>query len=124
MTAVTQEHATAEIGATLSAATIPWAAINDIHQVRELPALAGKFTTTRTPQGQTIRMQPPGVSLPGMRHEYPFPADTPSTRGACWRRPGLRTTKLLRSRGRDVVGSDARAAAGGIALAHYEETGT
>jgi len=73
MTAITQAHSTEDIAATLSAATIPWAAINDIRQVRELPALAARFTTTRTPQGRTIRMQPPGVSLPGMRSEYPFP---------------------------------------------------
>ena len=73
MTAVTRAHATDEVGATLSAATIPWAAINDIRQVRELPALAASFTTTRTPDGRTIRMQPAGVNLPGMRTEYAFP---------------------------------------------------
>lgn len=73
MTAITQAHPTSEIAVTLSAATIPWAAINDIRQVRELPALASAFTTTRTPQGRTIRMQPAGVSLPGMLREYPFP---------------------------------------------------
>jgi len=73
MAAVTQAHPTKAVAAALSAATIPWAAINDIRQVRELPALAASFTTTRTPHGQTIRMQPAGVSLPGMRSEYPFP---------------------------------------------------
>jgi len=73
MTAVTQAHATAEVAATLKAATIPWAAINDIDKVRALPALAGRFTSTRTPQGKTIRMQPPAVSLPGIRDEYSFP---------------------------------------------------
>jgi len=73
MVAVTRNHATDEIAATLSAATIPWAAINAIRQVRELPALAGKFTATRTPQGKAIRMQPAAVSLPGMRHDYAFP---------------------------------------------------
>ena len=46
---------------TLSAATIPWAAINDIRQVCALPALEGVLTTTRTPDGRTIRMQPPGL---------------------------------------------------------------
>jgi crotonobetainyl-CoA:carnitine CoA-transferase CaiB-like acyl-CoA transferase len=70
---VTTRHTTAAIAEALSAATIPWAAINDIRQVRELPALAGRFTTTRTPQGKAIRMQPAAVSLPGMREEYAFP---------------------------------------------------
>jgi phenylsuccinyl-CoA transferase len=73
MAAVTQVHPTDEIGVALSAATIPWAVINNIRQVRELPALAARFTTTRTPDGRSIRMQPAGVSLPGMRSEYPFP---------------------------------------------------
>ena len=73
MTAVTRAHATDEVSATLSRATIPWAAINDIRQVRDLPALAGAFTSTRAPDGRTIRMQPAATSLPGMRSEYPFP---------------------------------------------------
>jgi crotonobetainyl-CoA:carnitine CoA-transferase CaiB-like acyl-CoA transferase len=73
MAAVTRAHPTSEVAATLGAATIPWAAINDIRQVRELPALAGRFTTTHTPQGRAIRMQPAATSLPGMRTDYPFP---------------------------------------------------
>ncbi|MCE7878514.1 MAG: hypothetical protein DYH14_14610, partial [Betaproteobacteria bacterium PRO3] len=73
MTAVTSAHSTREISDTLSGATIPWAAIHDIRQVRDLPALAEAFTSTRTPDGRRIRMQPPGTSHEGMRHEYPFP---------------------------------------------------
>ena len=41
MTSVTSRHTTAEVSQTLSRATIPWAAINDVRRVRELPALAG-----------------------------------------------------------------------------------
>ena len=44
----------AEIAATISGGDDSRAAIHDIRQVRELPALAGTFTTTRTPQGQTV----------------------------------------------------------------------
>ncbi|CAG0959025.1 Acetyl-CoA:oxalate CoA-transferase [Burkholderiales bacterium] len=73
MTDVTRAHTTDEVSATLSRATIPWAAINDIRQVREMAALASAFTTTSTPDGRTIRMQPAATSLPGMRSEYPFP---------------------------------------------------
>ena len=73
MTAVTQAHPTDAVSLTLSRATIPWAAINDIPGVRNLPALAHAFTTTRTPAGRVVRMQPPGTSLPGMRSDYPFP---------------------------------------------------
>jgi crotonobetainyl-CoA:carnitine CoA-transferase CaiB-like acyl-CoA transferase len=73
MADVTRGHTTDEVAATLSAATIPWARINDIREVRALPALADAFTTTRTPDGRAIRMQPAAVSLPGMRREFPFP---------------------------------------------------
>ena len=73
MTSVTSAHATDEVSATLARATIPWAAINDIRRVREMPALERAFTTTRTPDGRAIRLQPPGTSLPGMRSEFPFP---------------------------------------------------
>jgi len=31
------------------------------------------LTTTRTPDGRTIRMQPPATSLPDTRRDYPFP---------------------------------------------------
>ena len=73
MSGVTRTHTTAEVAATLSAATVPWAVINDIRQVRDLPALAPVLTTTRTPDGRPIRMQPPATSLPGTTREYPFP---------------------------------------------------
>ncbi len=73
MIAVTKRHMTGEIAQTLTAAAIPWAAINTIRQVRDLPALAGKFTVTRTPNGKPIRLQPAAVDLDGMRREYAFP---------------------------------------------------
>ena len=122
MTAVTQAHATAEIAATLSAATIPWAAINDIRQVRELPALAGTFTTTRTPQGQTIRMQPPGVSLPGMRHEYPFPPKYAEHTRRVLAEAGFTDDEISSLARQGVVGTIERPPE--APLAHYEETGT
>ncbi|GIK85485.1 MAG: CoA transferase [Betaproteobacteria bacterium] len=73
MIAVTRAHPTAALGAALSAATIPWAPINDIARVRALPALGRAFTTTRAPDGRAVTMQPPGTTLPGMRSDYPFP---------------------------------------------------
>ena len=73
VTAITQGHTTAEVGETLAASTIPWAAINDVRQVRELPALERRFTTTRTPAGRVVRMQPAAVTRPGMATEYAFP---------------------------------------------------
>lgn len=73
MTAITSAHPTRAIADTLSAATIPWGAIHDIRQVRDLPALADAFTSTRAPGGRRIRMQPAATSLAGMRREFPFP---------------------------------------------------
>ena len=70
--AITQAHATRDVAATLAAATIPWAAINDIRQVRELPALAKRFTKTRAPDGREITMQPAAVTLSGMESDYAF----------------------------------------------------
>ena len=119
---MTEAHATAEIAATLSAATIPWAAINDIRQVRELPALAGTFTTTRTPQGQTIRMQPPGVSLPGMRHEYPFPPKYAEHTRRVLAEAGFSDDEISSLARQGVVGTIERPPE--ASLAHYEETGT
>ena len=70
--AVTQAHATRDVAGVLASATIPWAAINDIRQVRELAALSKRFTTTQTPDGRTITMQPAAVTLAGMKREYAF----------------------------------------------------
>jgi len=122
MTAVTQAHSTADVAATLSAATIPWAAINDIRQVRELPSLAGVFTTTRTPQGRTIRMQPAGVSLPGMRSEYPFPPKYAEHTWKVLAEAGLKDDEISSLARQGVVGIIERPPE--ATLANYEETGT
>jgi crotonobetainyl-CoA:carnitine CoA-transferase CaiB-like acyl-CoA transferase len=70
--AITARRATREVAATLAAATIPCAAITAIRQVCELPALARRFTATRTPDGRTVTLPPAAVTLPGMEHEYAF----------------------------------------------------
>jgi crotonobetainyl-CoA:carnitine CoA-transferase CaiB-like acyl-CoA transferase len=105
MGAVTQSRSTEEVAATLSAATIPWAAINDIRRVRELPALAATFTTTRTPDGKTIRMQPAGVSLPGMRSEYPFPPKYAAQTRPVLAEAGLSSDEIATLEREGVVGS-------------------
>jgi crotonobetainyl-CoA:carnitine CoA-transferase CaiB-like acyl-CoA transferase len=42
--------------------------------VRELPALKSRLTTTVTPAGKTIRMQPMAVDRADGRSALPFPA--------------------------------------------------
>jgi crotonobetainyl-CoA:carnitine CoA-transferase CaiB-like acyl-CoA transferase len=74
MAAVTRQHSTAEIAADFRKATIPHAPINDIPAVREMPAVASRLTTTKTPDGRTVRMQPMAVDLPGVSPELRFPA--------------------------------------------------
>jgi crotonobetainyl-CoA:carnitine CoA-transferase CaiB-like acyl-CoA transferase len=122
MTDITQACLTAEIAATLSAATIPWAAINDIRQVREIPSLAGRFTTTRTPQGRMIRMQPAGVSLPGMRSEYPFPPKYAEHTRKVLVEAGFTDDEISCLARQGVVGTIERPPEASVA--NYKETGT
>ncbi|MCX7167357.1 MAG: CoA transferase [Rhodocyclales bacterium] len=74
MAMVTRQHTTAGIAAEFRKATIPHAPIHDIPAVREMPAVSSRLTTTRTPDGKTIRMQPMAVDVPGIATELGFPA--------------------------------------------------
>jgi crotonobetainyl-CoA:carnitine CoA-transferase CaiB-like acyl-CoA transferase len=57
----------------LRAATIPATRIFDIRHVRKMPELARCLTTTTTPGGDRIMMQPQAVTLPGNHTELAFP---------------------------------------------------
>jgi crotonobetainyl-CoA:carnitine CoA-transferase CaiB-like acyl-CoA transferase len=72
--ALTAKYPTAELAADFRSATIAHAVINDIRQVRLLEALSGKLTTTSTPDGKTIHMQPMAVDVDGAVTDFPFPA--------------------------------------------------
>jgi len=74
ISAISANYTTAELAAEFAANTIPHAVINDIRQVRVLEALNGKLTTTRTPDGQVIHMQPMAVDMVDARTELSFPA--------------------------------------------------
>lgn len=74
MAAVTRLHATAEIAADFRRATIPHAPIHDIPAVRDLEAVRRKLTTTHTPDGRIVHMQPMAVDVPGVATELGFPA--------------------------------------------------
>jgi len=73
MASVTRDHSVAELTADFTAATIPHAPINTVPQVAALPALAARLTTTTTPDGRTIRMQPKAVDHPDTPTHLPFP---------------------------------------------------
>jgi crotonobetainyl-CoA:carnitine CoA-transferase CaiB-like acyl-CoA transferase len=87
--AVTHKHPAAEIAADLKRATIPNTLIHDIPAVRELAALKSRLTTTVTPAGKTIRMQPMAVDRPDGRTTLPFPAKYGAHTWAVLREAGL-----------------------------------
>jgi len=87
--AVTHKHPAAEICADLKRATIPNTLIHDIPMVREHPALKGRLTTTVTPAGKTIRMQPMAVDRQEGRTALPFPAKYGAHTRAVLREAGL-----------------------------------
>jgi len=74
ISAISTNYSTAELAEEFGAATIPHAVINDIRQVRVLEALNGKLTTTHTPDGQVIHMQPMAVDMDPAHTELAFPA--------------------------------------------------
>jgi len=74
ISAISVNYSTAELVEDFTAATIPHAVINDIRQVRVLEALNGKLTTTHTPDGKLIHMQPMAVDMDSARTELAFPA--------------------------------------------------
>ncbi len=73
MAAATAVSTVDEILADLRAATIPATRILDIRQVRELPQLRDKLTTTAMPDGRPIRMQPFAVDRHGAAAAMSFP---------------------------------------------------
>jgi crotonobetainyl-CoA:carnitine CoA-transferase CaiB-like acyl-CoA transferase len=87
--AVTHKYPAAEIVADLKRATIPNTLIHDIPMVRELAALKARLTTTVTPAGKTIRMQPMAVDRADGRTALPFPAKYGEHTRAVLREAGL-----------------------------------
>ena len=70
---ITSQADIATVEAEFAAAGIPNARINTVPQVRDLPAVASKLTTTELPgSGKTIRMQPMAVDVPDGRGDLSF----------------------------------------------------
>jgi crotonobetainyl-CoA:carnitine CoA-transferase CaiB-like acyl-CoA transferase len=107
ISAISVNYSTAELGADFTAAMIPHAVINDIRQVRVLEALNDKLTTTRTPDGKLIHMQPMAVDLESAQKELAFPA-----------KYGQDTGQILDEAGLDSAEIEALAKAGVIALSN------
>jgi len=71
--AVTASSGTAELVLSLKEATIAHAVINTVPEVRELEALRDKLTTTQTPDGKLVHMQPMPVDETGSTSNLSFP---------------------------------------------------
>ena len=102
--AVTAACTTAGLVDELRGAGIVHAVINTIPQVRALPAIDSRLTTTRTPAGHRVRMQPAAVDVAGAPTEFRFPA-----------RYGEHTRAVLREAGCTEVELAALSKAGTIA---------
>jgi crotonobetainyl-CoA:carnitine CoA-transferase CaiB-like acyl-CoA transferase len=70
--ALSARHTKAELAADFAAAKIPHSLINTISEVIELAALRDKLTSTRTPDGRAVRMQPTATDLAGGPPELGF----------------------------------------------------
>ncbi len=71
--AVTSATNTAELVRYFQEATIAHAVINTVPEVRELEALRDKLTTTQTPDGKLVHMQPMPVDEAGATTNLSFP---------------------------------------------------
>jgi len=71
--AVTSNTSTAELVRCFHEATIAHAVINTVPEVRDLEAVRDKLTTTQTPDGKTVRMQPMPVDEAGAKTNLSFP---------------------------------------------------
>jgi len=70
---ITSQFSRAELARDFETASIPHALINTIEEVREFEAIGEKLTTTITPAGQTVRMQPPAVDRADGLQTLAFP---------------------------------------------------
>lgn len=79
---VTQQYATQILIADLLANKIPHAQVQTIVQVKKMPAIQGKLTTTALPNGKIIQLPPMAVDIPQAATHYKLaPKYSEQTRG-------------------------------------------
>ncbi|MCX7170749.1 MAG: CoA transferase [Proteobacteria bacterium] len=103
MAQATKTRTTAELSADFRRATIPHAPIQDIPAVRDMAALRDKLTTTRTPSGKQVRMQPAAVDIAGAPSDFSFPAKYAQHTLALLREAGYAEEECLRLREQGIV---------------------
>ena len=67
------KYYSSEILEELKKIQIASAPINTIRQVYDHPAVINKSTSTKTPSGKKIRMQPMAVDMPNSKKDLDFP---------------------------------------------------
>jgi len=102
MAEVSMRHRTSELMARLEAG-IPHAPIHTIAEVREMQAVARKLTTTRTPDGRTIRLPPAAVDLAAAPREYAFAPRYGEHTGPVLREAGFSEDEIAELRAQGIV---------------------
>jgi crotonobetainyl-CoA:carnitine CoA-transferase CaiB-like acyl-CoA transferase len=72
MAEVTARHTTEDLARCFAASRIPHAPIRTVREVRDTEPIAGRLTTTRTPDGRRVRLPPMAVDLVGVPTDYAF----------------------------------------------------
>ena len=103
MAEVAARYRTSELMARFEEAGIPHAPIQTIAEVRDMQAVARKLTTTRTPEGRTIRLPPAAVDLAAAPSEYAFPPRYGENTGPVLREAGFTEEEIAELRAQGVV---------------------
>jgi crotonobetainyl-CoA:carnitine CoA-transferase CaiB-like acyl-CoA transferase len=103
MAEVSMRHRTSELRARFEEAGIPHAPIQTIAEVREMQAVARKLTTTRTPDGRTIRLPPAAVDLATTPSEYAFAPRYGEHTGPVLREAGFSEEEIAELRAQGIV---------------------
>ncbi len=100
---VTARCSTADLQEEFAAAKIPHAPIHTIYQVRDMPAIAPRLTTTRTPAGKTVHLPPLAVERDDAVTELSFAPSYSEHTTAILQEAGLAAKDVERLRARGIV---------------------
>jgi len=103
MAEVAARYRTSELMARFEAEGIPHAPIHTIAEVRDMQAVARKLTTTRTPDGRTIRLPPAAVDLATTPSEYAFAPRYGEHTGPVLREAGFSEDEIAELRAQGIV---------------------
>ena len=101
--AATAKLPTSELMNMFRGVKIPHAPIHTIPQVRDMPAVSSKLTTTTTPDGKTIHLCPPSVDVDGLVTDYPFPPKYSEHTESILKEAGVDGTAIADLKGRRII---------------------